>query len=269
MNSFFRKGLIFSIVIMPLFIAGTLFADMRAGNVVSVRGTALVEREMKEIPARIRLDLVEKDSVVTEKRSRIKMLFRDDSILTLGPDSKLIVKQYLYSPEEKRADSIYELLDGRLRAVVGNAALKVVTPTAYAAARGTIFIIWYDPVKNVTGIAVIEGEVEVHSLVPEDKNFQILTDGQMTLVYTGESPYVPRGYSLDRRGEGNMGYDIGVIFGDVTGYNLPAVRRQAVRFSSYDRRDVQWFRLTSSAPPIYQQPAGSDITPVNINLAFP
>jgi len=182
-----------------------------AGNVVSVRGSAFIEREASDISAKIKDTLLEKDQVRTEDRSRIKMLFRDDSILTLGSNTKLVVSQYLYSPEEKRAESIYELIDGKLRTVVGNAGLTVKTPTAFAAARGTIFIIWYDRDRQATGIAVIEGEVEIRSINPDLKDTLLLKAGNLSYVYNGESPQEPTLSNI------TPGSTEGDVSGDVSG----------------------------------------------------
>ncbi|UCG79111.1 MAG: FecR domain-containing protein [Nitrospirota bacterium] len=252
--------LLICLVLIPV----QIFADMKAGDVVRARGDSLIERGDKRISAVVQQELFEEDNVVTGEEARVKMLFRDDSILTLGQRSKLVVKQYLYSPESKRADSIYELLDGKLRAVVGNSDFKVVTPTAYAAARGTIFIIWYDPIKNVTGIAVLEGEVEIGSIGDKAKEVSILTGGQMTLVYTGESPRLPKGFELDRL---NRDYFGEFIF-DLTYDFVPslAVPTKGIRTSDTGASDL--FRLTG-APPMNQQPTTGSASPVGIILTFP
>lgn len=237
-----------------------LAAD-KAGDVVSVRGNAHIERGSEDIGAKIKDTLLEKDNVLTGNRSRIKMLFRDDSILTLGSNSKLIVSQYLYSPEEKRAESIYELIDGKLRTVVGNAGLTVKTPTAFAAARGTIFLIWYDRDRQATGIAVIEGEVEIRSISPDLKDIILLKAGNISYVYNGEAPQEPTVSDLSPEGEA------GQVLGDVSGDGdvTPGLTEPDQGPPQFEFGYPEW--NASPLPPVDQTPA-AESTPVNIELQF-
>jgi len=162
----------------------------KAGDVVSVRGKAVIERKTGKVDARVAAALMESDNIMTRDKSRVKMLFRDDSILTLGANSKLIIRKYLYSPESKRAESIYELADGRLRSVVGSPGFKVTTPTAFAAARGTIFTVAYNMETGTTEITVLEGSAEVRNINNEVAGTQVVAAGQSTTV-TGNKPPTP------------------------------------------------------------------------------
>jgi hypothetical protein len=185
-----KKVLVY-LVLAFLSVPLTAPASERAGDVVAVRGDAFVERQNLSIKAEKRFELLVEDIVRTEEQARIKMLFRDDSILTLGPKSRLIIKQYLYSPQEKRAESIYELVDGRLRSVVGNAVYKVTTPTAFSAARGTTYLIWYDVLKEVTGIAVFDGEVEAGNIDPSIKETVVVRKGEVVYIFKNMPPSMP------------------------------------------------------------------------------
>ncbi len=84
---------------------------------------------------------MEEDAVTTGEASRAKLYFSDDSILNLGELSRLEVAEYLAQPGTDRTKSIYKLLDGTLKVVVGNSDLEIHTPTAVAAARGTKFYV--------------------------------------------------------------------------------------------------------------------------------
>jgi hypothetical protein len=190
--------------------AAPVFAAEKAGDVVSVRGKAVIERKAGREDVRVAAQLQESDSVVTRDRSRVKMLFRDDSILTLGANSKLVIKKYLYSPDSKRAESIYELADGRLRSVVGGAGFKVTTPTAFAAARGTVFTVAYNRETGTTEITVVEGSVEVRNINAEVAGTQVVAAGQSTTV-TGDKPPTPP-IPADLRGAG-VGDDKGGLSG--------------------------------------------------------
>ena len=251
----------------PYIIAALMFAVLlplsaraadKAGDVVYVRGTGLVERQTKFHKAVLKAEVQETDNVLTRDRSRMKLLFRDDSILTLGANSKLVVKKYLYSPESKRTESIYELADGRLKAVVGGPGFKVTTPTAFAAARGTVFVIWYDTATNTTQVAVTEGSVDFGNNNPNVPGTRTVGAGQMSSV-TGDGPPAP---------PGPIGGDARGILSDLGAPGLPDPQGPpsppALQLVDELRGQGQG---APGTPPIDQQPA--NITRVNLNLVFP
>jgi hypothetical protein len=228
----------------------------KAGDVVSVRGKAVIERKAGKENARVAAVLQESDNVVTRDRSRIKMLFRDDSILTLGAKSKLVIKKYLYSPESKRAESIYELADGRLRAVVGGAGFKVTTPTAFAAARGTVFIVAYNMETGATEIIVLEGSVEVRNINPEVAGSQVVEAGQSTTVLSNKPPTQPKPADLKDAAEGDDW--VGLSLFDMKGEREYGIFREL-----HDLAENQ-DRLNK---PIEQEPPHA-ATVVNLNVTF-
>jgi hypothetical protein len=112
--------------------------------VLAVKNNAYLVRDNARDNAKPQMDLFMKDAVETEKRSRTKLFFKDDSILNLGELSRVEVEEYMYDADSKRSKSIYKLIDGSLRVVVGRSDLEIHTSTAVAGSRGTKFIIWDD-----------------------------------------------------------------------------------------------------------------------------
>ena len=220
-----KKYLISCMTVFFLTVPAAAFsaANDKAGDVVAIRGSAMVQREETEFRAEKKLVLLEKDYVETGEKSRLKMLFRDDSILALGSMSRLSVNQYLYSPEEKRSESIYELLDGKLRAVVGSADFSVKTPTAFAAARGTIFVVWYDPETESTLVAVLEGEVFIRNIDESVGGGQTVSAGQMVKIAGNTPPTIPEAFQIINATGEVTGTDIGPIVYEVTMEETPEV----------------------------------------------
>jgi ferric-dicitrate binding protein FerR (iron transport regulator) len=231
----------------------------KAGDVVYVKGAGVIERQNKLQKAVLKSPVQETDNVLTRDRSRMKLLFRDDSILTLGANSKLVVKKYLYSPESKRTESIYELADGRLKAVVGGPGFKVTTPTAFAAARGTVFVMWYDTATNTTKVAVTEGSVDFGNNNPNVSGTQTIGAGQMSSV-TGDGPPKP---------PGPIGGDANGVLSNLSEPGLPDPQgppsQSLLQLVDELREQGQG---APGTPPIDQQP-GSTKTAVHINLVFP
>jgi hypothetical protein len=171
-------------------------AGEAVSTMVAVKGQTVIERNKEERPARVKDGVLLIDTVSTREAARAKMLFIDDSVLTLGEKSKVIVKEYVYS-KDKGGKSVFNLLDGKMKAVVGKARFEVHTPTAVAAARGTVILIETGIRNGVpfTDVISLEGEVVVRreagsgpqegtsaEAVPE----VVLTPGNLVSVYLGE-----------------------------------------------------------------------------------
>jgi hypothetical protein len=134
--------IIFTALALIFIYASASYSAEKAGEVLAVKNNAYLVRENVRDNAKPQMELFMKDAVETEKRSRTKLFFKDDSVLNLGELSRVEVQEYMYNADTKRSKSIYKLIDGSLRVVVGRSDLEVHTSTAVAASRGTKFIIW-------------------------------------------------------------------------------------------------------------------------------
>ncbi len=108
-------------------------AGEAVSTMIAIKGMTFIERDSAERPAKVKDAVLLVDTVTTREAAKAKMLFIDDSVLTLGEKTKVVVKEYVYS-KERGGTSIFNLLDGKMRVVVGKAKFEVHTPTAVAAA---------------------------------------------------------------------------------------------------------------------------------------
>lgn len=179
---------VFFIVILML-IPSIVYAD-EAGTIVAVKGTVIIQRDGKSIFAQLKDTVLSNDIIETKEESRAKMLFSDDSILTLAENSKVSIKEYLYSEEDKKGESIIMLIDGKLRSLVGNTEFEVHTPTMIAAARGTYFITWTEIKEGIphSGAAVLEGHVDVYNIDPAIIGVVTLQPGTMSSTAQNHQP---------------------------------------------------------------------------------
>jgi len=172
--------------------AGPLFAA-KAGTVLAVRRNAYLERQGNRNRAEVRMPILQEDAVATEEASRAKLYFADDSILNLGELSRVEVEEYLRRPGTERTKSIYKLLDGTLKVVVGNSDLEIHTPTAVAAARGTKFYVTIRDCREEGGakkkegckescLFVSEGKVELHNIKKNIKGTVTVGKGEASCV---------------------------------------------------------------------------------------
>jgi hypothetical protein len=145
------------------------YSAKQAGEILAVKKNVYLLRNNSKETAEPKMPLLEHDVVETDMRSRTKLFFSDDSILNLGELSRVEVKEYLYNSEKNRSSSIYKLIDGSLRVVVGRSELEVHTATTVAAARGTKFVMWTPKGEKAAGtkdklyqtcVMTLEGKVE-------------------------------------------------------------------------------------------------------------
>lgn len=187
-------GKIFVISTALLGVCQAAAAEQDIGKVVAVRGRATIERGSSRIDAKVRSGIQASDVIRTAADSRAKLLFIDDSVLTLSDNSRLVVKEFIYKKGD-RGKSIYNLLDGKMRSVVGKTRFEVETPTAVAAARGTVIFFEVGSVNNqaYSKIICLEGHTVVRSSSPTVAGAVTLSPGTMVVVRTGQPlpPPVP------------------------------------------------------------------------------
>jgi hypothetical protein len=166
-----------------LSLAGAAFAEPLA-TVVALRGNATVERGAKKLDAQTKLGIELQDTVATAEGGRVKMLFIDDSVLTLAEKSRMSVNTFVHSRSD-RGKSLFNLLDGKMRAVVGKTRFEVQTPTVVAAARGTVilFDVGTQNGKAFTRVTCLEGIVDIRSVTaPPGAKPVMLSPGQSIVV---------------------------------------------------------------------------------------
>lgn len=186
--------IIFAVVIISIISLGSgmTYGAGDVGSVVALKGNALIERDARAIEAKLKDGIQLKDTVETRESSRAKMLFIDDSVLTMGEKSKVVIKEFIYSKDQK-GRSIFNLIDGKMRSVVGKSEFEVHTPTAVAAARGTVFDCETGMLsgKPFTTCTSYEGLVDIRSIDPTITGRVTLRPGMTVTVISGQPLAAP------------------------------------------------------------------------------
>lgn len=102
------------------------------------------------------------DELETRADGKVRVLFKDDSVLTIGPRSRVKLTAYEIAGD-KRSFAL-DVVKGRFKIAVAKGFLgatdgKIHTPTAVAGVRGTV--VWGD--TELDAICALEGDVEVKS----------------------------------------------------------------------------------------------------------
>ena len=135
------------IVILAFFFIGfsqpAIAAEKGIGVIKNIRGPVFIEREKASIPAKVSDQLFEKDIIVTGERGSMGAVLMDNSVISSGPNTRIILSQYVFDPAEKKQSGSIQIMRGTLvylSGLIGKhdiEAVKLITPTAVCGLRGT------------------------------------------------------------------------------------------------------------------------------------
>jgi len=142
------------------------------------------------VPVKLQDAVLFKDIIETQNESRTKALFEDDSLLTVGENSRIEITEHIYDPNQNKRSMVVKLVQGRLRALVSKiftgsgSKFEIHTPTAVAAARGTYFVVWFE---NGTSGVVNIGNSGIVDFTSEGKRVSV-KPGEYSFAALGEAP---------------------------------------------------------------------------------
>ncbi|WP_447979290.1 FecR domain-containing protein [Candidatus Nitrospira bockiana] len=138
------------------------------GIFATVEGAVTVSRETTPAPRPVKYqdEIILRDVIETQRRAYAKVLFEDDTLLSVPEHSRIQISEHVYDPARGVRSAIVQLTQGAVRALVGRvftgagSRFEVHTATAVAAARGTYFVVWVEP-HQTTGLANIGDKGDV------------------------------------------------------------------------------------------------------------
>jgi hypothetical protein len=136
-------------ICMVLFLsanAATAFGQ-QIGVVKTVKGGAFIERGQQPIPANTGDVLLEKDEIFTGRDGAMGVIMKDDSVLSIGANSRLQFADFKFDPAEKKLSMVNRLKRGTLVYLSGliakikPEAVSFETKSATCGIRGTYLAI--------------------------------------------------------------------------------------------------------------------------------
>ncbi len=119
------------------------------------------------------------DIVRAKSNSFAEVVFADNTVLKLAPNTRVEIKDYTLADDNTRTAGTLRLMRGKLRAIVpktlgavlpitaGQSNFQVETPTAIAGVRGTDFFMFY--LLGLSGVLVEDGIVDtLNKSLPDD-----------------------------------------------------------------------------------------------------
>lgn len=152
----------------------------------------VVEGSLDADTRRLRVadEVFSNEVIATRADSASKIRFLDDTMLTVGPDSKVTLDEFVYDPNSQNSKMVINTAIGVARFVtgkMGSASYKIATPTATIGVRGTVFTVFV-AANGATSVVVENGAVNVtgQNGLPVD-----VPAGLATNVQPGEPPSDP------------------------------------------------------------------------------
>ena len=129
-------------LIVGLLLATSAWADI--GSVTESSGTAIIKRGKDTIQIAKGTEIKTNDKVET-KNGKVKIVFKDNTNVTVTESSSLIIDDFVYDPKSGAGKLGLKAAAGTVRYVSGSIAkdpknVKINTPTAAIAVRGTDFV---------------------------------------------------------------------------------------------------------------------------------
>lgn len=117
------------------------------GHIQTLKGEAYLLRGNTSIPVRVGGQIFSGDAIKTTKTGSVGIVMTDDSSLSLGPDSEIVLKDYLFNPKEGKFAFLTQMVKGTfvyLSGIIGKLSpdsIKIVIPDATIAVRGTKLLV--------------------------------------------------------------------------------------------------------------------------------
>lgn len=142
-----RRTLTIALVALPWLCSPVFAVDDHIALLKSVNGSVKVNRQQSTLDASAGMVLVVSDRLVSAPGASATIVFRDGTLLTLGSAADILVRDYVFEPQEAKygfsvylakGSAIYE--SGKI-GKLSPQSVRVDTPTATVGVRGTRFVI--------------------------------------------------------------------------------------------------------------------------------
>ena len=162
-------------ILLMAIMATMALADI--GKVTVVKGDASVERDVKIIKAQNNMGLLQQD-VVETAQGRLQMHFNDNTVISLGRESRFVIKEYLYEEGSEKVTATFRIEKGFVKTITG--AIGKIMPELFALETSNTKItphgtIWSVEVNDKSEeYKVLEGRVTLAFSDGTDRKMELL-----------------------------------------------------------------------------------------------
>jgi hypothetical protein len=170
---------------------------VQVGTVQELAGRATIthQGETKSVVVRKDMPIYQNDEIKTMPGGKVRILLLDESVISVASGTKLIISEYVFSPEKKERRGLLKVMWGKVKCVVNDLSgyrtkkFNVNTETAVIGVRGTEFLVWAKA-KSLTRVAGLKNEIEVFNVADQTRKV-VVQAGKMTDVLMANAPTPP------------------------------------------------------------------------------
>ena len=164
-----------------LLIIGIVFSFLfgEIGKVTALVGKGQVKRGNRVIPLKLGLKIEKNDTILTQDKTKVQIIFKDRTIITIGRNSKFNINDYLFD-SSNHSKANFSLSKGIIKTLTGKIGkvaprrFRIKTKNALIGIRGTIFVVEIE--NDITKLGMLFGQTF----------FQDLQTKKIYVVKTGE-----------------------------------------------------------------------------------
>lgn len=104
--------------------------------------TGIADKDRRELV--LRDDVYHNEKIITGDESATQLIFLDDTTVTLGPKSQIVLDRYVYDPKKSKGSFVMTATSGAFRFATGKMSkksYKIHTPAATIGVRGTVLYV--------------------------------------------------------------------------------------------------------------------------------
>ena len=124
------------------------------------------------------------DTIIVKEKSNAQVLLLDETVLTLGEDSEVIIDEFIYDPQSKDGKIVSNILRGTVKVITGEISkknpdnLEITMPAGTLGARGTEFVVVADSKDKSTVVLLGPGPNNSLGMIPGNVE---VSDGKNTI----------------------------------------------------------------------------------------
>lgn len=141
-----RAGMLLLGLLVSLFARAEGAGNEAIGYVKTASGEAWVITTNARVAAQAGTPVYQGSQLKTGPQGSIGVTFKDETVVSCGPDTELTIDEYLYAPSQGKLSLVSNLVKGSLNYLSGviaklkPEAVSVRTPTGTIGIRGTQFV---------------------------------------------------------------------------------------------------------------------------------
>ena len=161
------------ILITLLLFTSSLFANV--AKVVALKGDASIVRNDTTIKLDGNSTIEKQDVIITKDNTKVQLLFKDETIISIGENSSFQVNNYLYDEKNQKFEAKFDMFKGTFRTITGKIGklapekFNLETKSASIGIRGTQIVMNLS--KDNEQIFCTEGKILVTNLTSKESSF--------------------------------------------------------------------------------------------------